>query len=484
VLRSPKVSVLLSFLGLFWSIAILFNVLNLFAKNPDAPGQLKKNGQTPGVDAAGIPMGTTGHIPPGQLKKRALVTPPPTPPPQVTPTPALNGFGALLAGVTAKNKQDWLVGRTQFQTPEDSGDLGPIFNANPNNPSCFACHSSPDVNGKPVVGGGSALTELRTFGPGSGFNLVRLFATIPAVQDLTPLDTTLQVRRGATPLFGVGFIEQIPDAEIIVNAQTPQADGVHGRAVLLNDSVTTQIVGGNFVGGSVNRVGRFGWHCQQASLLAFAADASFHELGERNPFFLTDDAPHVNGNPVVSIAALIAAEPGGVITGDEDPPSGISFPGEAPKTDRDRYRDFMEFNEKPPQVPFTAQAIQGQQIFTGLNCVACHKPNATTGQDLEEPQLSFQNFQPFSDFLVHDMGSLADGIDQSPGGGPREARTAPLWGLRARPALLHDFRFSSDGPGIINAILAHDGEGKIIRDRFANLPPDQQAAVVAFLLSI
>src|SRR4029077_55164 len=307
-------------------------------------------------------MGTSGHIPPGLAKKQKKHTlPPPPPPAQVTPTPALNGFGALIAGVTAKNKADWLAGRVQFQTPEDAADgLGPIFNANPNNPACFSCHSSPDVNGKPVVGGGSALTELRTFGAGSGFNLVRLFAIVPTVQDFTPLDTTLQVRRGATPLFGVGFIEQIPDQEIIANAQTPQEDGVHGRAVLLSDAVTTQVVGGNLVGGSTNRVGRFGWKCQQASLLAFAADAAFHEIGERNPFFLTDDAPHVNGNPVVSIAALIAAEPDGTVTGDQDPPSVASFPGEAPKTDRDRYRDFMEFNAVPPQVPFTAQAVAGQ----------------------------------------------------------------------------------------------------------------------------
>src|SRR4029077_7543464 len=162
----------------------------------------------------------------------------------------------------------------------------------------------------------------------------------------------------------------------------------------------------------------------------FAADAAFHEIGERNPFFLTDDAPHVNGNPVVSIAALIAAEPDGTVTGDQDPPSVASFPGEAPKTDRDRYRDFMEFNAVPPQVPFTAQAVAGQQLFTALNCVACHKISAVTGQDLEEPQLSFQNFSPFSDFLVHNVGSsLNDGIDQSPGGGPQEMRTAPLWGL-------------------------------------------------------
>ena len=48
----------------------------------------------------------------------------------------------------------------------------------------------------------------------------------------------------------------------------------------------------------------------------------------------------------------------------------------------------------------------------------------------------------FSDLLVHDMGDgLADGVSQGEAG-PREFRTAPLWGLGQRIFFLHDGRTS------------------------------------------
>ena len=42
------------------------------------------------------------------------------------------------------------------------------------------------------------------------------------------------------------------------------------------------------------------------------------------------------------------------------------------------------------------------------------------------------------------MGALGDCIEQG-GAKAREMRTAPLWGLRARPAFLHDGRALSVG---------------------------------------
>ena len=77
------------------------------------------------------------------------------------------------------------------------------------------------------------------------------------------------------------------------------------------------------------------------------------------------------------------------------------------------------------------------------------------------------------------MGLLGDGIAQA-AAGPNDMRTAPLWGLRARAPYLHDGRAQT----VVEAILLHDGEAKIIRDRFAALPEDVQDAIVAFLNSI
>ena len=53
---------------------------------------------------------------------------------------------------------------------------------------------------------------------------------------------------------------------------------------------------------------------------------------------------------------------------------------------------------------------------------------------------------PFSDFLLHDIGT-GDGIVQNGGQGTRNmVRTPPLWGVRTRPMLMHDGQsFTFDG---------------------------------------
>ena len=61
----------------------------------------------------------------------------------------------------------------------------------------------------------------------------------------------------------------------------------------------------------------------------------------------------------------------------------------------------------------------------------------------------------FSDLLVHDMGAaLADGILQGQAG-PREFRTAPLWGLGQRLFFLHDGRTAD----LVVAIRSHASDG-------------------------
>lgn len=102
-----------------------------------------------------------------------------------------------------------------------------------------------------------------------------------------------------------------------------------------------------------------------------------------------------------------------------------------------------------------------------------------TGPSSVSTSLAFQNVPLYSDLLLHQMGSLADGIAQA-AAQPGEMRTAPLWGLRARAPYLHDGRAST----ILEAILLHDGEARIIRNRFAAMPTASQQAIIAFLNSI
>jgi CxxC motif-containing protein (DUF1111 family) len=77
---------------------------------------------------------------------------------------------------------------------------------------------------------------------------------------------------------------------------------------------------------------------------------------------------------------------------------------------------------------------------------------------------------------------LADGVSQGEAG-PREFRSAPLWGLGERVFFLHDGRTSN----LITAIRAHASQGSeangVIR-RFNSLSRSQTQDVLNFLRSL
>jgi CxxC motif-containing protein (DUF1111 family) len=393
-------------------------------------------------------------------------------------------FGDPLPGLTADQVTAFTVGQAQFQVVDGPADgLGPVFNAQ----SCVACHTQPMVNGVATTGGASAIIEIRAgqlvngvYNPlaSEGGSLFHLSSLTPASQETVPKDANVVSGRKTGPIYGDGLIEAIPDTTIEANVHNPAVDGVTGRAAVLSDPVTT-LVGTNFVG-------RFGWKCQEATLLAFSGDAYLNEMGITNRLFTTDNAP--NGNQ----AALLAAEPLGYSlatpnapttqltpTTLQDLPSNPALP-ESPtnKDDIARFTDFMQMLAPPPTVPLTASAQQGQAIFTQINCVACHTPSMQTGKS-PIAALQFQNVPLYSDLLLHNMGTLGDGIAQA-AAGPYDMRTPPLWGLRGRGPFLHDGRAST----VDAAIRLHDGEAVTIRNRYINLTPQQQQAVQDFLSSI
>ena len=52
--------------------------------------------------------------------------------------------------------------------------------------------------------------------------------------------------------------------------------------------------------------------------------------------------------------------------------------------------------------------IEGEQIFNTINCSACHISHITTGEFHPLTELRNQTIRPFTDLLLHDMGTLAD----------------------------------------------------------------------------
>jgi CxxC motif-containing protein (DUF1111 family) len=362
-------------------------------------------------------------------------------------------FGDPLPGLTTNQLADFAVGLEAFQEPDtpESG-LGPIFN----NVSCVACHSVP------AVGGSSATNETRfgrlvngQFDPLTdlGGSLLQQFAIDPGCQEVIPAEANVIAQRQTTPLFGLGLIEAIPDGDILQNATCRNADGITGRASLVQDVVSGQ-----------QRVGRFGWKAQQATLLAFAGDAYLNEVGITSRLFPHENAP--NGDTNRLAACDLIADPEDEV----DPATG--------KADIDHFTDFMRYLAPPPQLALTYSASSGQTLFSQIGCAICHTPVMYTGSN-SVAALDRKPLRLYSDLLLHDMGRLGDGIAQG-NAGQREMRTAPLWGLRASAPYLHDGRAAT----VDAAILGHDGEAKPARERFRQLSPRQRQQLVDFLTAL
>jgi CxxC motif-containing protein (DUF1111 family) len=87
---------------------------------------------------------------------------------------------------------------------------------------------------------------------------------------------------------------------------------------------------------------------------------------------------------------------------------------------------------------------------------------------------------PFSDFLLHDVGT-GDGIVQ---GGPQDTqhklRTAPLWGVRTKSRLMHDLKSES----FEQAILRHQNEASNSISLFKQLTPQERGELLKFLSSL
>jgi CxxC motif-containing protein (DUF1111 family) len=86
----------------------------------------------------------------------------------------------------------------------------------------------------------------------------------------------------------------------------------------------------------------------------------------------------------------------------------------------------------------------------------------------------------YSDLLLHNMGTLNDGIAQG-GASPNQMMTAPLWGLRYKVPYLHN---GSATNSVDAAIRAHAGDAAAAESRYANLTATQQQDLVAFLNSL
>jgi len=379
---------------------------------------------------------------------------------QLAPQPKA---GAPLPDLTAAELNLFNIGRDAFLTPmTPEVGLGPIFNK----AGCFSCHSNP------VGGWGSisvmhfGVTDKGVFSPlpGETQSLLQAQANSEGCREVVPAEANFTAVRVTNSSMAFGMIEAIPDADIAAHDDEfdANADGISGRVSWVE---TLEDPKGPL------RAGRFGWKAQVATVLTFSADATRNEMGVTNRLVMEENAP--NGNFALLAQCDSLPEPEDVEDGE-----GYAF--------IDRVTHFQRFLAQPPQTP--RSGMTGEAIFNAIGCNQCHIPEWTTSNSPSlEAALRNKTIRPYSDFLLHDMGLLGDGISQA-NATELEMRTPTLWNLRTRDPMLHNGSAAGGdfATRVTIAIQAHGpfGEGAMSAEAFGLLSPTQKSQLIAFLDSL
>jgi CxxC motif-containing protein (DUF1111 family) len=382
-------------------------------------------------------------------------------------------MGEPLDDLTKEEFARFLIGRAAFdRNLAVSEGLGPIFNEN----SCSSCHNNPlGGPGSQTVTRFGLLDDKAGFDPLAhlGGSLRQAQAISPECAEVVPPEANVVINRVTNGAMGYGLIEAIPDAALLANATNPpgSVSGIAHMVGAFEDPPMSPL-----------RVGRFGWKAQVATILTFSADASLNEMGLTNRFVGQENDPNGDNPPSLGdpdFCDTVADPEDSVALGDGDTREFI-----------DVVTDFQRFLAGPPQTP--KSGMTGETIFNTIGCANCHVASFTTPNNPQlELALRNKTIRPYSDFLLHDMGALADNIVQG-AGTEREMKTPPLWGLLRHDPLLHDGRVAGGtladrikGPsGVVfwhNQFLS---EAQASAQAFNALSEADKDKVVAFLGSL
>jgi CxxC motif-containing protein (DUF1111 family) len=408
-------------------------------------------------------------------------------------------FGHEVEGLDTRQGEVHALGDAAFEqtfvsapAPINSG-LGPVFN----NVSCISCHhndgkgtptagfvnssllfrlsiSGTDINGGPlfISGFGGQLQDVSIFGkqPEANINIsysnvaiaypdgetvtlrkpaytvTNSYQTLPSNYLLSP--------RLAPPVFGLGLLQNIPEATILsfADENDTDGDGISGKVNYVYNSFTQQ-----------RELGRFGLKANTSNILLQVASAYHQDMGITNYVFTKESSYGQSQNDNLN----------------DDPELADSTINQ------------VAFYIKTLAVParrnvLDADVQKGKQLFTQINCSGCHKPVMQTGVDVTLAAINNQRIQPFTDLLLHDMGDdLADGRPDFLATG-KEWRTATLWGIglfaktNGTPFYLHDGRART----IEEAILWHGGEALQSKTKFMQLNKPERINLLKFIQSL
>lgn len=254
--------------------------------------------------------------------------------------------------------------------------------------------------------------------------------------------------RLAPPLVGLGLLEAVSDStvEALADPDDSDSDGISGRISVINDPETSDL-----------RLGRFTGKSSRASLRHQIASALNTDMGVTSPVFPIPDGESTAETPEISSGEL------------DEMYRYIALLGVPARRDHN-----------------DSQALAGEQLFTDAGCIKCHTPQLTTGAFHPMAELRNQTIRPYTDLLLHDMGSgLADNMGEG-GTSGAEWRTPPLWGIglttgvSGGEAYLHDGRART----LEEAILWHGGEAAVSMENFRTMETADRAALIKFLKSL
>jgi CxxC motif-containing protein (DUF1111 family) len=410
------------------------------------------------------------------------------------------GAGQAVSGLSVTQNAFFEHGKDDFNSAEDVADgIGPRMNLD----SCGGCHSQPAAGGSapalnPQVafaskdGGTDGVPAFITAnGPvrevrfvknadGTADGGVHALFTITgragaAGCTLAQPDFATQAANGnvifriPTPTFGLGLVEMIPDGQILANQR---ADAAAKSSLGITGKANFHVAGRTITGmannnGNDGTIARFGWKAQNKSLLLFSGEAYNVEMGISNELFQTEreEEPTCQFKTVPND------------TQNMDAANALDA-----TTAIQNFSNFMRFLDAPQPAATTPSTLNGRNLFAQIGCALCHTPSFTTGNSAVAA-LNNKPVNLYSDLLVHDMGNgLADGVSQGEAG-PREFRTAPLWGVGQRVFFLHDGR-TSDLQAAIRAHQSFGSEANGVVNNYRNLREGQKQDVLNFLRSL
>ena len=260
--------------------------------------------------------------------------------------------------------------------------------------------------------------------------------------------------RIANQIIGLGLLEAVSETTILGFAAANNSNDVSGKANYVYD-----------IESNSQKLGRFGWKANQASIRQQVAGAFSGDMGITTSIFPNENAP-----PGVDLSLI---------------PNGGS-----PEISNDNFDKIVLYSSSlavPARRNVADQnVLKGKKIFNDIQCASCHIPKMQTGNTYSITALRNQTIRPYSDMLLHDMGNeLSDNAADFLATG-NEWRTQPLWGIglintvNGHTNLLHDGRARN----ITESILWHGGEAQNSKVKFKQLSTKDRGNLLEFINSL